>query len=84
MLRTVEVLNVDLVVDFDGEPFTPAKLGGHPDDAMPCEGGEATINSVHLEGTDVTELLSEWVINNIYEQLVEFLCSAEAEECELV
>ena len=80
MRITVEVLGVDLEIEFDGTPFIPARIYGHPDDAMPAEGGEATINAVYLDGTEVTELLSDWVLNKINEQLVEYLCASSAEE----
>lgn len=80
MRMTVEILNVDLEIEYDGTPFVPARIYGHPDDAMPAEGGEATINAVYLDGTEVTELLSDWVLSKINEQLVEYLCSSSAEE----
>lgn len=80
MRMTVEVLGVDLQVDFDGTPFVPARIYGHPDDAMPAEGGEADILAVYLDGTEVTELISDWVLNKINEQLVEYLCSSASSE----
>lgn len=80
MRMTVEVLGALLEVEFDGTPFVPARIYGHPDDAMPAEGGEADILAVFLDGTDVTELLSDWVLNRINEQLVEHLCSSSSEE----
>ncbi len=80
MRITVEVLGVDLEVEYDGTPFVPARTFGHPDDAMPAEGGEATINAVYLDGTEVTELLSDWVLNKINETLVEYLCSSASSE----
>ena len=80
MRITVGVLGVDLEIEFDGTPFVPARIYGHPDDAMPAEGGEATINAVYLDGTEVTELLSDWVLNKINEQLVEYLCSSASSE----
>ena len=80
MRMTVEILGCDLEIEFDGTPFVPARIYGHPDDAMPAEGGDATINAVYLDGTEVTELLSDWVLNKINEQLVEYLCSSTSSE----
>ena len=80
MRITVEVLGVDLEIEYDGTPFVPARIYGPPEDCYPAEGGEATINAVYLDGTEVTELLSDWVLNKINEQLVEYLCSSSAEE----
>lgn len=81
MQKTIEVLGVDLVVDFDGEPFSPA-CWDHD-----AEGGEPTINAIHLDGTEVTELLNDYVINQIMEDLTIWLCrdaqaEAEAEKAE--
>lgn len=79
MIKTVTVSGVDFAVDFDGEPFVPAKVTGSPDTSYPCEGGEATINMVLLEGWDVTDLLSDWTNEQIRQQLVEYLCSSPEE-----
>lgn len=78
-MMTVEVLGVDLVVEFEGTPFIPARTFGHPDDATPAEGGEADIISVTLEGWDVTKLLNEWTLIQINEKLVEYLCNLRYE-----
>ena len=81
MQLTVEVLGVDLVVEFDGTPFEPAKVWGPPEDCYPASGGEADIISVTLDGTEITELLSDWTIARITEQLTEYLCTNQESEC---
>lgn len=80
MQMTIEVYGVDLVVDFDGTEFVPAKISGPPEDCYPAEGGEADINAVYLDGTEVTQLLAEHVFLKIGEKLTEYLCSGASRE----
>ena len=80
MRMTVEIFNVDLEIEYDGTPFVPARISGLPEDCYPAEGGEADILAVFLDGTEVTELLSDWVLNKINEQLVEYLCASASSE----
>lgn len=81
-MLTVEVLGVDLVVEFDGTPFVPAQVSGPPESCYPCEGGEADVVGIYLDGTEVTSLLNDYVINQVNEKVVEFLCSPQEEESE--
>lgn len=77
MMLTVEVAGYDLVVDFDGEPFQPARITGDPDTSYPASGGEATINYVYLNGTEIRPLLEDnAVVMGIIEQrCTRYLCS---------
>lgn len=81
-MRTVDVLGVSLDVEYTGTPFIPAKTDGPPEDCYPAEGGEALVVAVLLEGIEIRELLNDWTINNITEQLVEYLCSDQHQEVE--
>lgn len=80
MIRTVEAYGIDFVVDFDGEPFRPAKTYGPPEDCFPASGGEATINAVYHNGEDLIDVLNDMTLGVIEQQLVEWLCGGAALE----
>lgn len=72
MNRTVEILGVDLEVEFDHTPYRPAVMylrNGDP--GYPAEGGEIEVTDVFLNGTSVMELLSDWTMQQIQDQLEE-------------
>lgn len=79
MQKTVIVYGTPFEVEFNGEPFIPARRVGL-DDFMPAEGGEAEIETILLEGHDLTNLLSDHVLNLILQDLTQYLCSGQAEE----
>ena len=40
---------LELTILGDVEPYTPARLSGHPDSWYPAEGGDVTIDSILLD-----------------------------------
>lgn len=62
-LTTCTVNDVDFSVEYNVTKYRPATL------EEPAEYPEIQIYSVLLEGNEVTELLSEWTINQIIEQI---------------
>lgn len=70
MNRTVEILGVDLEVEFDHTPYRPAVMylrNGDP--GYPAEGGDIDVTDVFLAGTSVIDLLSDWTLQQIQSQL---------------
>lgn len=80
MLKTITVAGLDFEVEFDGLPFVPAKCYGPPEDCYPAEGGEAEILGICLNGVEVSDVLSDWALNQIQEQLTEYLCTDHERE----
>lgn len=78
-MMTVEVLGVDLVVEFDATPLIPAVINGPPEHCSPAEGGEVTVVAVLLDGTEIMNLLNDWVIHKCSEQIAERLAAEPAQ-----
>ena len=74
MNRIVEVLGVDLDVEYDYSPYIAATW----DD--PAEGGEVEITGITLDGTDVLQLLSDWTLEQIQDKLESIDHEGEARE----
>lgn len=80
ILKHVTVWGVTFEVDFDGTPFVPARTYGPPEDCFPAGGGEPEILGVYVEGVELQEHLRDDVINEIHQQLTQYLCGdCEAE-----
>lgn len=62
---------IELEVSGTIEPYTPAKMSGHPDTWYPEEGGEVEITEVLFNGIPWTGTLSEEEISQAKESLRE-------------
>ena len=62
-ITTCHVNDVEFSVEYSNTKYRPATLEEPPE--LP----EIHISSILLDGTEVTELLSEWAINKIIEQI---------------
>ncbi len=83
MNRTVEILGVDLEVEFDHTPYRPAVMylrNGDP--GYPAEGGDIEVTDVFLDGVSVVQLLSQWTMDQIKAKLEEIDFEREAAEIE--
>lgn len=81
MNRTVEILGVDLEVEFDHTPYRPAVMYlSNGDPGYPAEGGEVEVTDVFLDGTLITPLLSDWTMKQIQTKLEEIDFEREAAE----
>ena len=71
MNKTLTILDVDLDVEFEiiGRNRPATRLD-------PAEYAEVEITAVSLDGTDITELLADWVIDKLHDDIdpVEIAC----------
>ena len=75
--RTFNVLGYDFEVEFEATPYEPARISGPPEYCYPAEGGDVDIISVSLGEWDVTEILSESVMEMIQTTVEDYACSDE-------
>ena len=73
MLKTITVYEVDFEVEFNATPYVAATFYD------PAEGGEVEIEGVYLNGTEVTDMLAQHVMDKIEMQLIDWAAKAEDE-----
>jgi len=64
--KTVIVYDVELEVEYETSEYVPeVHTLSNGDPGYPAEGGELYITSVRVNGTDIYELISDAVMNQI-------------------
>lgn len=74
---TIKAYGVEFDVEFTAEPYIPAKISGPPENCYPAEGGEIDIESISINGQDLMGVLDACVIENIAEQLEQYIAEEE-------
>ena len=75
--RIFEVCGFDFEVEFEATEYHSAQISGPPENCYPAEGGDVDIISVSLGEWDVTEILSESVMEMIQTAVEDYACSDE-------
>ena len=68
IIYTPEDEELEYEVEYEAEPYVPARIYGEPDDCYPEEGGEIDLISVKLNGLEVMGTLDEDVLDEIERQ----------------
>ena len=75
--RTFNVLGYDFEVEFEATPYEPARISGPPEHCYPAEGGDVDIISIILGDWEVTDILSEYILEKIQAAVEAYVCSDE-------
>lgn len=75
--RTFNVLGYDFEVEFEATPYEPARISGPPEYCYPAEGGDVDIISIILGDWEVTDILSEYILEKIQAAVEAYVCSDE-------
>ena len=75
--RTFNVLGYDFEVEFEATPYEPASISGPPEYCYPAEGGDVDIISIILGDWEVTDILSEYILEKIQAAVEAYVCSDE-------
>jgi hypothetical protein len=82
MSRTTELeweVTLPLTIDFDYEPFVPAKISGPPEHCYPAEGGTVSINDVFLGTISIMAFIPQAELEHIQQHILEMRCDEDAE-----
>lgn len=75
--RTFNVCGFEFEVEFEATPYSAARISGPPEHCYPAEGGEVDIISITLGDWEVTDILSEDILEKIKAAVEAYVCSDE-------
>jgi hypothetical protein len=82
MASTTELeweLSLPITVEYDYEPYVPAKVSGPPEKCYPAEGGYVSINDVFLGTISIMAFIPQAELDRIQQHIFEERCDADAE-----
>lgn len=77
--KTFYIGDVEFEVEFSSTPYVPAKISCPPENCHPAEGGEVDIESIMIGGFEVSDVISESVLDKLQEKCEEALPELEAD-----
>lgn len=75
--RTFNVCGFEFEVEFEATPYSAACISGPPEHCYPAEGGDVDIISIVLGDWEVTDILSEDILEKIQAAVEAYVCSDE-------
>ena len=75
--RTFDVCGFEFEVEFEATPYSAARISGPPEYCYPAEGGDVDIISIALGDWEVTDILSEDILEKIQAAVEAYVCSDE-------
>lgn len=72
-------LSLPITVDYDYEPYVPAKISGPPEKCYPAEGGTVSINDVFLGTISIMAFIPQAELDRIQQHIFEMRCDEDAE-----
>ena len=72
-------LSLPITVDYDYEPFVPARISGTPENCYHAEGGTVSINDVFLGTISIMAFIPQAELDRIQQHIFEERCDADAE-----